>query len=86
MASAVAAARMLSVVMLSVDLMHVSELVIASARADIPCPDSNGLNDARRWVLAAGVSCEGDGLGHKKYGESLLDMLSPSNKKNTNWR
>ena len=63
MASAVVAPRMLSVVTLSVDLMDVSELVIASARADIPCPDSNGLNDARRWVLAAGVSCEGDGLG-----------------------
>ena len=85
MASAVVAPRMLSVVTLSVDLMDVSELVIASARADIPRPDSNALNDARRWVLAAGVSCEGDGLGHKKYGESLL-CYRPPIKKNTNWR
>ena len=56
MASLVASARMLSVVTLSVDLMDVSEFAPDSARADIPRPDCDALNDARRWRRMASMA------------------------------
>eukprot|EP00956_Cyclotella_meneghiniana_P024796 scaffold50421_cov81-Cyclotella_meneghiniana.AAC.1 len=36
--------------------MDVSELAVASARADMPRPDCDALNDARRWRSMASMA------------------------------